>query len=363
MPETRLAPTCSPASRWRQHLAMLLQLPRARASLTALASLPRCQSAVTVQEHREPTSGGGVCSWRACECGPERACVRARVPPPMAKRVQESLDIHAGVPPESGCKVARVDLASLPRFLPPCQSNQKTCVRSQSPGPAAPAGARGRPLCSPGAWGALGSPDCENPGGLAAIPSLFHLCFVCSERRVDFSSRLVVSPSHIHTRSHILRPSLPPSRWLSRERQLDATIHLQESRALRFPGFRRSPVSGAGELRGRLCAQRSSALQTPASAGRVPLVPAISRDRSQLVPSDTLRPLSSNSWPAAAARPRQEVRRAEPHAAPQLPPGASRAGRKSAAVPRPQHAAAVTPEKVRVPTSNTNEQLLPGSLR
>ena len=64
--EAPLAPTCSPASRWRQHLAMLLQLPRARASLTALASLPRCQSAVPVQGHREPRSGG-VCSWRAGE--------------------------------------------------------------------------------------------------------------------------------------------------------------------------------------------------------------------------------------------------------------------------------------------------------
>lgn len=76
--QARLAPTCSPASWWRQHLAMLLQLPRARASLIALASLPRCQSPVTVLGHREPKSGG-VCSWRACECGPKRACVRARV--------------------------------------------------------------------------------------------------------------------------------------------------------------------------------------------------------------------------------------------------------------------------------------------
>lgn len=89
----RLAPTCSPTSWWRQHLAMLLQLPRACASLIALALLPRCQSAVPVQGHREPKSGG-VCSWRACERGPKRACARALVfPPPMAKRVQESLDI------------------------------------------------------------------------------------------------------------------------------------------------------------------------------------------------------------------------------------------------------------------------------
>lgn len=70
--------SCSPASWWRQHLAMVLQLPRAGASLIALASLPRCQSAVAVLGHREPKSGG-VCSWRACEWGPERACVRARV--------------------------------------------------------------------------------------------------------------------------------------------------------------------------------------------------------------------------------------------------------------------------------------------
>lgn len=76
--EARLAPTCSPASWWPQHLAMLLQLPRARASLIALALYPRCQSAVPVQGHRDPKSGGG-CSWRAREGGPERACVRALV--------------------------------------------------------------------------------------------------------------------------------------------------------------------------------------------------------------------------------------------------------------------------------------------
>lgn len=64
--KVRLAPTCSPASWWRQHLAMLLQLLRARASLIALALHPRCQSAVPVQGHREPKSGG-VCSWSACE--------------------------------------------------------------------------------------------------------------------------------------------------------------------------------------------------------------------------------------------------------------------------------------------------------
>lgn len=72
--EAPLAPTCSPASWWRQHLAMLLQLPRARASLIALASLPRCQSAVPVQGHRDPKSvvwargglGSEVRSVRVC---------------------------------------------------------------------------------------------------------------------------------------------------------------------------------------------------------------------------------------------------------------------------------------------------------
>ena len=102
--ETLLAPTCSPASWWRQHLATLLQLPRARASLIALASLPRCQSAVAVQGHREPTSGVGCArGGRVRVALSARVCARV-FPPAMAKRAQESLDIHTGVPLKAGAR-------------------------------------------------------------------------------------------------------------------------------------------------------------------------------------------------------------------------------------------------------------------
>lgn len=172
---------------------------------------------------------------------------------------------------------------------------------------------------------------------VALIPSLIRL--LSTPNRLFLSPR-VASPSHRHTHSHILRPSLPPSLWLSRERQLDGTIHLQESRQAtpvpwlsRVPGLQRGGV--AGEARGskeRLCARRSSALKTPASSDQLPLVPALSTQ----VPAGALslgrfapRPLSSNSWPAAAPQSRLEVLRAEPHAAPPLPPWASWAGRKA----------------------------------
>lgn len=92
---------------------MLLQLPRAGASLIALASLPRCQSAVPVQGHREPKSGG-VCSGRAGERVPSvRERARAS-PPPKAKRAQAPLDIYTGIP------LKRVDGGGRePRPFPP----------------------------------------------------------------------------------------------------------------------------------------------------------------------------------------------------------------------------------------------------
>lgn len=76
---------------------MLLQLPRARASLIALASLPRCQSAVPVQGHREPESGGAVLGGGL---GSEGRSVRARarvcvcVSSSDGKEAQGSLDIY-----------------------------------------------------------------------------------------------------------------------------------------------------------------------------------------------------------------------------------------------------------------------------
>lgn len=87
-----------------------------------------------------------------------------------------------------------------------------------------------------------------------------------------FLSPHVVSPSHAHT--HILRPPLPPSLWLSGERQLDGTIHLQESSLchvlLPFPGSRRSQVSNVEESQGRFGAARrgGSALGRPPPSRR-----------------------------------------------------------------------------------------------
>lgn len=70
--------------------------------------------------------------------------------------------------------------------------------------------------------------------------------FALSGERGLFLSPRVVSPLHTNARSHV--PPLLPSPGFSRERQLDAVIHLQQSslrRALlEFPGCPRSAGSG-----------------------------------------------------------------------------------------------------------------------
>lgn len=178
--------------------------------------------------------------------------VRARVfPPPIAKRVQESLDIQTGVPwkrVQGGVREPR--LFSPPLFIPRRQSNRKICLLRQSQSPAALASARGRPRSSSEACGALGSPDCENRGGLAAITSLLPslICLLLTPSN-DFSSRLTSSLpltyTHTHTSSVPLsRPpfgSLGKGNWTERFtfRKAVSATYFSRSPALAGP---RSPT-------------------------------------------------------------------------------------------------------------------------
>lgn len=130
---------------------------------------------------------------------------------------------------------------------------------------------------------------------LPLIPAL--ICLLLTPN-ADFSSRLTLSLplTHAHTSSV---PGLPPSRLLSGERQLDGTIHLQESSLglvlHPLPGSRRSRVSNVEELLKRFGAgrKRGSELRCPPSARRlnssaqVPVIPLLA-DRSQLMPSQRL---------------------------------------------------------------------------
>lgn len=107
--------------------------------------------------------------------------------------------------------------------------------------PAAPAVARCPRRCA-ARGGALGSRDCEDPGGLQPPPLLFHLRFVCFERRArtfPLAPRRL-SLAHKRARSHV--PPLPPSPGFSRERQLDAVIHLQQSSLRRRAHSSSSPA-------------------------------------------------------------------------------------------------------------------------
>lgn len=173
--------SCSRASRWRQHLARSLQLPRAGASLIALASFPRCQSAVTIQGHREPESGG-VCSGRAwmwpwaCVCVRARVCVSVCVfSPPMAMRAQESLHIQTGISLKPVDGLHQCGVSSL-LFTPQCQSNQKICLLRRKPGSRSPWQRSRPPASSPDA---LRSPTAKIKAGSLQLPLLFHLWFVC----------------------------------------------------------------------------------------------------------------------------------------------------------------------------------------
>lgn len=164
-----------------------------------------------------------------------------------------------------------------PLFMSQCQSNQKICLLSTSQSPAALASARGRPLSSPDARGALSSPHCENQGGLAAITALIpsQICLLLTPS-TDFSSRLVVSPSHTH--SHILRsfaPALPFALW-GKAIARNSSPSGKQTLPRTFPGSRRFRVSKVEELLGRFRAPPSCARKPPGFLGSGARVPAFS---------------------------------------------------------------------------------------
>ena len=124
-----------------------------------------------------------------------------------------------------------------------------------------------------------------------SYPSL--ICLLLKRRVTTFPlAARRLTQIHMHTSSV---PSLPPSLLLSGERQLDGTVHLQESSLrrvlLQFPGSRRSQVSGVLEWLGRfgIGRRRGSELAVlrPQDAGvarcRQGLVFRLLADRSQLM--------------------------------------------------------------------------------
>lgn len=149
-----------------------------------------------------------------------------------------------------------------PLFIPQCQSHQKNCLLRTSRSPAALASARGRPLSSPDARGALSSPLLESRRSCSnyrsySISDLFDFN---AERRL-FLSPHVVSPSH--TRSHILgsvsRPpfcSLGKGSWTERFtfRKGASASYFTGSLALSGPGspMWRSCWGGSGQKEERL---------------------------------------------------------------------------------------------------------------
>lgn len=163
------------------------------------------------------------------------------------KGARQCLHTQAGVPPpRSQRKMPVPRLCSLSHSVKVIRRFVDRGGEPKSPKPpAAPAVARCPRRCA--ARGALGSRDCEDPGGLQQPPLLFHLRFVCFERRARTFPLAPRRLSLAHKRA-LTRSPLPPSPGFSRERQLDAVIHLQQSslrRALlEFPGCPRSAGSG-----------------------------------------------------------------------------------------------------------------------
>lgn len=300
--ETRLALTCSPASWWRQHLAMVLQLPRAGASLIALASLPRCQSAVAVLGHREPKSGG-VCSWRACEWGPERACVRARVSSSDRKE-GSGISWHPNWSPRrAGARGGAQASPLFPSSLFHRVKVIKRCVhrgKAEVPQPwPAPAVARG-PRRRRGARSA--PPTARIEAVLQQLPALLHIWFVCFERGVKTfplaSRRLPLSRTHTHPPAP--SPALPLAPWGKAIGRNDSPSGKQSlprtspvPRLSQVPGLQRGGVAGEvrGSKAGRLGAARrgGSALCRPPPSRRqlprirCPLFPLLAPP-SQLLP-------------------------------------------------------------------------------
>lgn len=155
------------------------------------------------------------------------------------------------------------------------------------------------------------------------MPSLMCLLLTTD---TDFSSLLTASLplTHAHTSSV---SCLPPSLLLSGERQLDGTIHLQESSLWLvlhyFPGSRRSRVSRVEELLGGSRQERGEAERRWSPPSRLldssvqqPVFPLLT-ERSQLTPSQRLCTESNEQQLLARCNPSIPLRSAagrEPHA-------------------------------------------------
>lgn len=171
--------------------------------------------------------------------------------------------------------------------MPRCQSNQKKkemCFPRTSQSPAARASARGRPLSSPDARGALRSPHCENQGGLAAIttltPSL--ICLLLTPR-TDFSSRLASSLPLTHTHTRLRSFSCPPFCSLGKG---NGTERFTFRKAASATNLGSPALAGPGGVAGRFWAgrkmgselgRRSSARKPPGFRRAGARAPAFSR--------------------------------------------------------------------------------------
>lgn len=276
-----------------------------------------------------PSRGIGTWSPPVCasECDPECACGCC-----LLRRLKggSAVSSHTswGVPsPKQVGGAAREAGLWYLVFIPQCQSNQKVCWLSErKPKCPQPRGARGRPGCPRRC--ARCAPLPRLPGGsrrapaiAGLIPSPICLLLAASE---DFSSRPASSLPFTHARAHTSPTPLPPSPGFSGERQLDAMIHLQQSSRRRATprvppvrsGLRGSGVDRfwAGSPALRSAAVPPRGVRVPAARTQVP-AGALSDTWTPSTPS----PLSSNSWPAAAPRPRLQVQPAKLLAARPLP--------------------------------------------
>lgn len=218
-------------------------------------------------------------------------CARARVfPPPIAKRVQEALDIQTGIP----LKWMEGDVSFLLSFFT-SQSNQKICGLGEKPKSPALASARGRPLSSP-VRAVRSAPHTARIKAVSQQSPLLSISdlFAFKTPSNDFSSSRCTS-SHTDTHAHILSslsPALPFALW-------GKAIGRNGSPSGKQPPPRISPVpwlAGPGsptcEWLGRfgIGRRRGSELAVlrPQDAGvaqcRQALVFRLLADRSQLMP-------------------------------------------------------------------------------
>lgn len=202
------------------------------------------------------------------------------------------------------------------------------CFLRTSPSPAALASARGRPLSSPAARGALSSPHCEDQGGLAAITSLIPplICLLLTPS-TDFSSRLPSSLPLTHTHTGLGSFSRPPSCSLGKGNWTERFTFRKAASAtylsvLRLSQVQEELLGGSGQEGGEALSSAGRRLPAsrPGSSVQVPVLRLLAA-RSQLMLSRRLSvsPINSNSWPAAAPQSLLEALRAEPHAAQPLP--------------------------------------------